>query len=210
MSAPQTQTAAMMEGRYNLDEEYGKVVSELVKVRAELVEAKDAANRLLTDSNQRVISLKKDAETCRIYNDAIFQEWIQGKIRMYENKDESDTITLDLPYTNHLVGARRAVYPDYIHFLKGMEDEGEGSDDVFSDNDGNDWYVKEVVIKEEKSTSIKQKGEYIDITTFKVVVEKVITYQCTICEDYQVRGSMMTNGFDCYVCEDCHSAFEMM
>ena len=207
MSTFRAQTAAeVMEGRYNLRDEYDKVQAELVKVVAELVKVERQYKDYRETNRAKVESLKKDAETCRIYNDAIFQEWIQGKIRMYENKDESDTITLDLPYTR----CHGKEYPDFIHFLRGMEDEGEGSSDVFSDNNGDDWFVKEVVIKEEKSTHIKQKGEYIDITTFKVVVEKVITYFCTICEDYQVRGSMMTNGFDCHICEDCYGAFETM
>tara|TARA_R110000803_G_scaffold10075_1_gene31230 strand:+ start:43 stop:669 length:627 start_codon:yes stop_codon:yes gene_type:complete len=194
------------ERRINLDEEYGKVVSELVKVRAELVEAKRAACSLLSDSEQKVITLKKDAEKRRIYNDAVFQDWIEGKIRMYENKDESDTITIDLPEVQGDLTAQQD-YPDYIHFLKGMEDEGEGSDDVFSDDAGDDWFVKSV--ESEVQFSFVN-GRNRPQTIFKVVVEKVITYQCTICEDYQVRGSMMTNGFDCHICEDCHAGFEMM
>ena len=166
----------------------------------------DGCAKGATALSKQVISLKQDAEKRRIQNDAVFQQWIQCMIRMYENKDESDTITLDLPEVQGDATAQYD-YPDYIHFLKGMEDEGEGSDDVFSGNDGDEWYVKSVESQVQVSfVNGKDRPE----TVFKVVVEKVITYQCTICEDYQVRGSMMTNGFDCHICEDCHSAFEMM
>jgi hypothetical protein len=163
----------------------------------------DGCAKGATALSKQVISLKQDAEKRRIQNDAVFQQWIQCMIQTYQHKndDDDDSITLTLPYGVGDLSAQYD-YPDYIHFLKGMEDEGEGSDDVFEDNDGDNWFVK--------SVEMEVKGKDRPTTHWNLVVEKVITYQCTICEDYQVRGSMMTNGFDCYVCEDCHSAFEMM
>ena len=156
--------------------------------------------------SKQVINLKQDAEKRRIQNDAVFQDWMEHKIATFIGEcDEEDTITLTLPEVQGDATAQYD-YPDYIHFLKGMEDEGEGSDDVFSvSGSTDDWFVKSV------DSEVKQLFGKGSITThFKVVVAKVITYQCTICEDYGVRGGMMSNGDDCYMCEDCHSGFEMM
>ena len=156
--------------------------------------------------SKQVINLKQDAEKRRIQNDAVFQDWMEHKIATFIGEcDEEDSITLTLPEVQGDATAQYD-YPDYIHFLKGMEDEGEGSDDVFSvSGSSDDWFVKSVE-SEVQVSSVNHRTT----THFKVVVAKVITYQCTICEDYQVRSSMMTNGFDCYICEDCHAAFEMM
>ena len=168
----------------------------------------DGCAKGATALSKQVISLKQDAEKRRIQNDNVFQQWIQCMIQNYQHKDDdnADTITLDVGKVPGDLSAQYD-YPDYIHFLKGMEDEGEGSDDVFEDNDGDDWFVKSV---ESEVYMVPKLGKEVPTTRWSLTVEKVILYRCMICDDSYVRGGMMSNGDDCYMCEDCHSAFEMM
>ena len=154
--------------------------------------------------DQRVRGLKQDAEKRRIYNDAVFKDWIEHKIAAIANFDDEDSITLTLP--RHIGDlSAESDYPDYIHFLKGMEKEGEGSEDVFSVKE-DEWFVKSV---ESEVFELFKNGKDTPCTHFKVTVEKVITYECMCCSDFRIRDGMMTNGDD-YLCEDCHSGFMTM
>tara|TARA_R110000796_G_scaffold33598_1_gene87043 strand:- start:724 stop:1251 length:528 start_codon:yes stop_codon:yes gene_type:complete len=167
----------------------------------------DGCAKGATALSKQVISLKQEAEKRRIQDQNVWKQWMESKIDFYlSGAEDCDSITFDLPYIQgHIVAQNDTPY--YIQFLREMEDEGEGSDDVFSVSSGDDWFVKKVSI-EEKDMYLN--GREVATTHFKVTVEKVITHQCMICDEYRVSGCMMSNDYDSYMCEDCHSAFEMM
>ena len=180
--------------------------SELVKVRAELVKVQAELDKVVALYKDYRSTNRAKVEKRRIQNGKVFQDWMEHKIAAIDNFDDEDSITLTLPYAQGDLSADTD-YPDYIHFLKDMEEEGEGSDNVFSvSGSTDDWFVKSV---ESEVFQLYQNGKDAPCTHFKVTVEKVITYECMCCSDFHVRGGMMSNGDD-YLCEDCHSSFETM
>ena len=175
--------------------EYDKVQAEMVKVVAAMIKVERQYKDYRETNRAKV-------EKRRIQNGNVFQDWMEHKIAAIDNFDDEDSITLTLPYAQGDLSADTD-YPDYIHFLKDMEEEGEGSDNVFSvSGSSDDWFVKSV------ESEVFQLRD-APCTHFKVTVEKVITYECMCCSDFGIRGGMMSNGDD-YLCEDCHSAFETM
>ena len=144
----------------------------------------------------------------------VWQDWVESKIQCawlylaHPRESNTDTIILDLPPI-YIKIEKQSDAPDYIKFLLDCKEDGESSGFEICDCNY-DWYVKEVEIISGVSDGGGDDTLKMDVTSFKVTMEKIITYECAVCGSEESKVSMLCNVHDTHICNDCHISFTPM
>jgi hypothetical protein len=166
---------------------------------------------VLAKENERLIEHHRQNVGCGV---DVWQDWMESKIQCawlylaHPRESNADTLIIDLPPIYIKIDKQNDT-PDHIKFLLDCKEDGESS--VFEICDCNyDWYVKEVEIISGVSDGGGDDTLKMDVTSFKVTMEKIITYECTVCGSEESKVSMLYGSHDTHICNDCHISFTPM